>query len=131
MIDGDPLFVSGPGGDYYLSQTSAGQAADSPCLNAGSGPASGVCFVGAEGTYCMNDRSSRTDGIDDTGTVDIGCHYPGVQIVDSSFTCLPVAGTVPFSTQMTVSLVNAFTGQTRRIAGRINIELASGQAFGN
>jgi len=34
-IDADPLFVTGPQGEYYLSQTAAGQGADSPAVNAG------------------------------------------------------------------------------------------------
>jgi len=32
-IDGDPQFRMGPFGDYYLSQISAGQLADSNCVN--------------------------------------------------------------------------------------------------
>jgi len=34
-MDWDPLFVTGPLGDYYLSQVAAGQGSDSPCLDAG------------------------------------------------------------------------------------------------
>jgi len=57
-INTDPIFVTGPGGHYYLSQISAGQAVDSPCLDAG------INFLG----------TTRTDGILDD--VDIGYHYP-------------------------------------------------------
>ena len=60
----DPLFVTGPGGDFYLSQTAAGQAADSPCVDAGD-PAGGMI----EGT-------TRTDLVQDAGIVDTGFHYP-------------------------------------------------------
>ena len=35
-IDQDPLFAEGPDGYFYLGQTAAGQAADSPCLDMGS-----------------------------------------------------------------------------------------------
>ncbi len=32
----DPLFVTGPRGDFYISHTAAGQGSDSPCIDAGS-----------------------------------------------------------------------------------------------
>jgi hypothetical protein len=62
----DPLFVSGPLGDYYLSCRAAGQDADSPCIDAGSTSAS------AAG---VGNLTTRTDGAFDTGVVDIGYHY--------------------------------------------------------
>jgi len=63
-IDEDPLFVTGPLGDYYLSQIAAGQGEDSPCVDAGD-PVSLV----PEGT-------TRTDGLPDEWPVDMGYHYP-------------------------------------------------------
>jgi len=63
MIDADPLFTSGPYGNYYLSQVLAGQPASSPCVDAGD-PNAGV----ADGT-------TRTDGIPDQGVADMGFHY--------------------------------------------------------
>ncbi len=68
-IDANPLFVSGPLGDYYLRQIAAGQADDSPCVNTGSEPA---IDLGLE-LFC-----TRTDEIADEGIVDIGFHYPGI-----------------------------------------------------
>ncbi len=62
-IDADPLFVTGPEGDYYLSQLAAGQAQQSPCVDAGD-PAA----IMVEGT-------TRTDGIPDQEVVDMGYHY--------------------------------------------------------
>lgn len=70
-IHSDPLFVSGTLGDYYLSQTSAGQSANSPCVDAGSG-----CAGRLLGT------TTRTDNIADTGIVDMGYHYPVINVVD-------------------------------------------------
>ena len=66
-FDADPLFVSGPLGDYYLSQRAAGQAEDSPCVDAGSMSAYNAALA---------DKTTRTDGVPDSGTVDIGYHYP-------------------------------------------------------
>ncbi len=66
-INSDPLFVSGPLHDYYLSQTAAGQAATSPCVNAGSGSAA---------ERQMDQLTTRTDNVTDAGTVDIGYHAP-------------------------------------------------------
>jgi len=65
-IEADPLFVSGPLGDHYLSSVAAGQDADSPCLDAGSGtPAEyGVAWM-----------TTTTDNAFDAGATDIGYHY--------------------------------------------------------
>ncbi|HCO92439.1 MAG TPA: hypothetical protein DIU00_00560, partial [Phycisphaerales bacterium] len=65
-IQGDPLFVAGPIGKYYLSQRDSGQSANSPALNAGSGPAANLI---------PSDYTTRTDGEEDTGVIDIGFHY--------------------------------------------------------
>ena len=62
-IDADPLFVTGPEGDYYLSQIASGQTVNSPCVDAGD-PAS-TMIVG----------TTRTDGVRDEGIVDMGYHY--------------------------------------------------------
>ncbi len=83
-IDGEPLFRAGPAsvplkaelgylgeelGSFYLSQTSAEQLNDSPCLDAGSGSAFDI--FGSASTH-----TTRTDNVQDTGAVDIGYHYP-------------------------------------------------------
>jgi hypothetical protein len=65
-IDEDPLFVSSPDGDYYLSQIAAGQGSDSPCVNAGSDTAESLG---------LDDMTTRTDGKPDEGQVDMGFHY--------------------------------------------------------
>ena len=64
----DPLFVTGPYGDYHLSQVLAGQAADSPCLDTGAGDAITLGF---------RSKTTRSDSVGDTGTVDMGYHYRG------------------------------------------------------
>ena len=65
-IDAEPLFVTGPFGDYYLSQIAAGQAVDSPCVDAGSDTAANLG---------MDMYTTRTDEIGDGGIVDMGYHY--------------------------------------------------------
>jgi len=72
-ITQDPLLVSGPGGDYYLSQVAAGQARDSPCLDAGdtlemTGP------LNLDSLF--HTWTTRTDSIVDMAQLDIGYHYP-------------------------------------------------------
>jgi len=59
-----PLFAQGPLGTFYLSQQSAGQPETSSCVDAGD-PLSDVM----EGT-------TRTDGLQDEGILDLGFHYP-------------------------------------------------------
>jgi len=58
-----PLFVTGPGGDYYLSQIAAGQLSNSPCVDTGN--PGGL----------MIDGTTRTDEVPDSGVVDMGFHY--------------------------------------------------------
>lgn len=64
----DPLFVTGPLGDHYLSQVAAGQGTNSPCFDYG--------FASAESLQ-LNGYTTRTDTIHDAAVVDLGYHYPG------------------------------------------------------
>ncbi len=63
MMDAHPQFAAGPGGAFYLSQVAAGQALDSPCVDAGD-PGSAMI----EGT-------TRTDLVQDAGILDLGYHF--------------------------------------------------------
>ena len=67
-ISADPCFATGPKGDHYLSQVAAGQASDSPCVDAGSDMAANLA---------MDIFTTRTDKAWDEGVVDIGYHYSG------------------------------------------------------
>ncbi len=78
----NPQLVSGPLGDYYLSHRAAGQDEDSPCVDAGSDSAEALG---------MDRYTTRTDGVPDTGQVDIGHHYPafpgaGIELEQDEFT---------------------------------------------
>ncbi len=66
-INADPCFVAGPSGNYYLSQIASGQTFDSPCVDAGSDTSANLG---------MDVFTTRTDGVCDTGIVDMGYHYP-------------------------------------------------------
>ncbi len=68
-IDTNPCFVTGPLGDYYLSQIAAGQAENSPCVDAGSDTATNLG---------MDVLTTRTDSSGDKGIVDMGYHYPAI-----------------------------------------------------
>ncbi|MGB3975534.1 MAG: right-handed parallel beta-helix repeat-containing protein [bacterium] len=74
MIDSNPKFVPGPDGNYYLSQIASGQSSNSPCVDAGSDLAELICESFAGTNYCMNDYTTRTDGVSDSGQVDMGYH---------------------------------------------------------
>jgi hypothetical protein len=63
-IQSNPTFVVGPEGNFYLSQIAAGQSQQSPCVDAGD-PASPMVI-----------GTTRTDGVQDAGVIDMGYHYP-------------------------------------------------------
>jgi hypothetical protein len=71
-INTDPLFVTGPLGDYYLSQTDAGQLQDSPCVDTGSDLATNLDMTTNRN---MLRYTTRTDEVLDRGIVDMGYHY--------------------------------------------------------
>ncbi len=97
LLTADPLFADGPGGDYHLSQTAAGQPADSPALDAGSDPAATICFDGLDETICLGGLSTRSDGVADAGIVDLGFHYPAASTsIFAALGCVPASGTLPF-----------------------------------
>ena len=60
--DDDPCFVLG----FYLSNVEAGQDYNSPCFDIGSNTAA---------YYGLDTYTTRTDGVKDTNTVDMGYHY--------------------------------------------------------
>lgn len=66
LMNENPLFVIGPGGDYYLSQDPAQPGVTNPCVDEGSALA---VDLGLDGYW------TRTDQVPDAGTVDIGFHY--------------------------------------------------------
>jgi hypothetical protein len=75
-IHDEPRFVTGPLGNYYLSQTAAGQVVDSPCVDAGSDSAVNLG---------MDIFTTRTDELKDKSIVDMGYHYsfsPGSPDID-------------------------------------------------
>ncbi|MEO0073149.1 MAG: right-handed parallel beta-helix repeat-containing protein [candidate division WOR-3 bacterium] len=72
-ITSNPLFVSGPRGGYYLSQTVAGQPQTSPCVDAGDTlePVAGLNL-----DSLLHSWTTRTDSVCDIGRLDMGYHYP-------------------------------------------------------
>jgi len=66
----EPTFVTGPLGNYYLSQTAAGQLSDSTGIDLGD-PATDPGLQ-------LNSYTTRTDGITDSDIADMGFHYPAV-----------------------------------------------------
>ncbi len=79
-INADPLFTTGPGSSnfngYYLSQTAAGQAVNSPCLDAGfvDSTSLALCNFGHGADVCLDQMTTRTDIGRDTSLVDFGYH---------------------------------------------------------
>ncbi len=75
-FNADPLMIEGSDGKWYLSQISAGQSENSPCMDSGSDLAENICIpMMSETSKCMNELTTRTDHALDNGIVDIGFHY--------------------------------------------------------
>ena len=75
-INSDPLFVSGPNGDFYLSQVAAGQPADSPCVDSGYHIEAGyACMTTAAGPVCLDYFTTSTNEAPDWDRSDMGYHY--------------------------------------------------------
>jgi hypothetical protein len=54
---------------------------------------------------------------------------PGTVACELAIT--PESGTVPFPVAFSVRLDNTYTGQIRRMAGRLNVTIASGASYSN
>ncbi|UCD83378.1 MAG: right-handed parallel beta-helix repeat-containing protein, partial [Deltaproteobacteria bacterium] len=66
LPEDDPLFETGPGGNYYLRQPPDQSPPISPCVDAGSDTAVNLG---------MDDKTTSTNGDLDSGWVDMGYHY--------------------------------------------------------
>lgn len=122
-ITSNPLFVTGPQGRFYLSQTAAGQPTNSPCVNAGD--PSSTMIVG----------TTRTDQVPDAGIVDMGYHYPITATppaVDLTLTPVsppivipPTGGSFSYNAQLTNT-----TTATQTTTVWIKIKLPNGAYYG-
>ena len=75
----EPTFTTGPFGDYYLSQTVAGQLIDGTCVdlgNAGANPEE----------LAIETYTTRTDSVPDASVLDMGAHYPALPALPISLT---------------------------------------------
>jgi len=84
-----PLFVRGPLCGYYLSQTAAGQLADSPCVDAGDPGLEVPMWIR------MLSLTTRTDGVRDSNVVDIGAHFADLpaKMIELKVTVVDANGT--------------------------------------
>ncbi len=56
-------------------------------------------------------------------------HLDSIATIDAALVCEPSTGTLPFVTQLWVTLGNLYAGQTRRVAARLDVQLAAGAYF--
>jgi uncharacterized protein (DUF362 family) len=78
---------------------------------------------------CPDTPNPNQEDADQNGVGD-ACDGAGGTVA-ASLSCLPGEGTLPFTTTMAVELANLYSGQTRRLAGRIDLGLAGGQQYSN
>jgi len=120
-IAADPLFVAGPLGGYYLSQSASGQGVDSPAVNAGSDLAS---------QFDLSDYTTRTDGAEDAENVDIGYHYRDhtdlplyaltAAVIGGHGTVQPASGTYYAGLPVTVTALPAKGWRVASWSGTVN-----------
>lgn len=56
---------------------------------------------------------------------------PCTSYMSAGLECTPGSGTVPFSTQLTVTMENLYTAQTRRVSAHIDVTVAAGNNYPN
>ncbi|MDD5326429.1 MAG: right-handed parallel beta-helix repeat-containing protein [Phycisphaerae bacterium] len=119
---GNPLFVTGPLGDYYLSQIGvAGQTSNSQALDNGSDTAANLG---------LDVFTTRTDNIADAGQVDRGYHYPdstGVEefqltasVTSGEGSISPTSGTYSAGAVVTLTATPAVGWQVKGWSGTDN-----------
>ncbi len=82
--------------------------------------------------YCFRVKARNGDNIE-TSYGSAACATTSSDITDTvsaTMACVPDNGVLPFTTTMYVTLENLYSGFTRTISGRININLAGGLAIG-
>jgi len=83
-----------------------------------------IAMVGARDD---DDNGSYSGSVYFFGLSDEACSIT----VDAELTCVPLSGTVPFDTTITVTLTNNCAAQARRIAGHVDVTLANGEHYSN
>ncbi len=78
-----------------------------------------------------DDRPGHLDIIGQNVNADGTLGYTATSTVSADLTCLPGSGTVPFTTAFSVTINSEYSGQIRRMAGRIDVVLANGSTVGN
>ncbi|NOR67499.1 MAG: S8 family serine peptidase, partial [Woeseiaceae bacterium] len=102
----EPTFTTGPFGEYYLSQTVAGQAIDSTCVDLGD--------AGANPELQIETFTTRTDGVADTDALDIGAHYPALTGLPVELNITIVDANVPVEPNLANGSVDPNSGTFRQ-----------------
>jgi hypothetical protein len=85
---------------------------------------------GGDGTTCVVACGKHVHaGVSGRGGDLYAIGIGGGSTVSADLACVPSAGTVPFTSAMTVTMANLYPDLARRIAGRIDVALAGGGTF--
>ena len=94
-IDADPLFdTTFPGDAYFLCHIETGHGADSPCMD------------GGDPNAPMVDGTTRVDGEQDEGLLDMGYHYPPINVFTVPETCATIQGAIDAAVDRDLILVS-------------------------
>lgn len=121
-LDCDLYLYSGTpdanGNPVILDSATSGSSGTSESITAYTAP--------ADGTYYLAGKYVSGAG---TGDYSLSATAAPSGTISADMNCVPLSGTVPFNVQFTVTLTNNYAGQIRRIAGRMNVTLASGTYY--
>jgi len=119
-----------PDGDYFRDLF----ATDS-CNYDGGNWADEWCAENAEGPLCFDCNCAHSQPLNCNikgrafwwllATI-AGWNPEGAATTACDLVCQPASGTLPFQVRFTTTLTNIYTGFTRKLAGRIDVELAGG-----
>jgi len=97
-IFADPLFdTTFPGGAYFLCHIATGHGADSPCID------------GGDPNAPLVDGTTRVDGEEDEGLLDMGYHYPPINIYEVPLTFATIQGAIDAAIDRDLILVSPGT----------------------
>jgi len=111
-----------PQGFYWFQALPGGIPADGYIATVGAGVTGPPHWF----NYGAGTPPEASPGLQSLAIIIEGSIDTSMETVSAGLTCTPDSGTLPFTTQMTASLTNIYTGQARQFAATIDVYLGGG-----